>query len=230
LRVDGLDEFRSIWLSVAGSVFLSIRDPQHAIPYLREALDLAPKSAHVLTVIGSAEEVDGSGWNADDWSTLSQRERNVRERVVRLGRAEKAYRDALRIDPAYALASIRLGRVLQLNGKLNEARQAMDRGLKDSRGPFSEYVGSLFLGSLLVQQKDLAGARRAYERALAIAPLSQPAVVGMAHVELMTGRPDRAQALAQDFAAKNGADTWWAYKDGTLDLPGLAWLRDFLKS
>jgi tetratricopeptide (TPR) repeat protein len=229
MRVDGLDEFRSIWLSVAGSVFLSVRDPQHSMSYLREALDLAPKSAHVLTVVGSAEEVDASGWNTDDWSTLSQRERTFRERNARLGRAEKAYRDALRIDPGYALASIRLGRVLQLNGKLDEAREAMDRGMKDSRGPFSEYVGSLFLGSLLVDQKDLAGARRAYARALAIAPFSQPAVVGMAHVELMSGRPDRAQALAQGFAANNTIDTWWAYKDGSLDLPGLAWLRDRVK-
>ena len=225
MRADGLDEFRSVWLSVAGSVFLSVRAPQHASSYLREALDLAPKSAHVLTVVGTAEEVGSSGWNADDWVTLSQRERNFRERLVRLDRAEKAYRDALRIDPGYALASIRLGRVLQLSGKLAEARKAMDRGMKDSHGPFLEYVGSLFLGSLLVEQKDLAGARRAYERALAIAPFSQPAVVGMAHVELMSGRPDRAQALAQDFATNNITDTWWAYKDGSLDLPGLAWLR-----
>ena len=229
MRVDGLDEFRPVWLSVAGSVFLSVRDPQHAIAYLREARDLAPQSAHVLTVVGTAEEVGASGWNADDWVTLSQRERNFRERIVRLGRAEKAYRDALRIDPGYALASIRLGRVLQLNGKLDEAREAMDRGMKDSRGPFSEYVGSLFLGSLLVEQKDLAGARRAYERALAIAPFSQPAVVGLAHVELIAGRPDRAQALAQDFTTNRMTETWWAYKDGSLDLPGLAWLRDRVK-
>src|SRR6185436_2862760 len=85
LRVDSLDELRSTWLAVAGSVFLSIRDPQHAIPYIREALGVAPKSARVLTVLGTAEEVDASGWNADDWTTLSQRERNVRERIVRLG-------------------------------------------------------------------------------------------------------------------------------------------------
>jgi len=227
LRVDGLDELRSTWLAVAGSVFLSIRDPQHAIPYIREALGVAPKSARVLTVLGTAEEVDASGWNADDWTTLSQRERNVRERIVRLGRAERAYRDALRLEPGYAIASIRLGRVLQMTGKPAEAREAIERGLKEARGAFAEYLGSLFLGSLLVEQKDLAGARRSYERALAIAPLSQPAVVGMAHAELMSGRPDRAQALAQDFAAKNGVDnTWWAYKDGSLDLTGLGWLRE----
>jgi tetratricopeptide (TPR) repeat protein len=227
LRVDGLDELRSIWLSVAGSVFLAIRDPQHAIPYIRDALGVAPKSAHVLTVLGTAEEVDATGWNIDDWTTLSQRERSVRERVVRLGRAERAYREALRLDPGYAIASIRLGRVLQMIGKPADAREALERGLKDAQGAYAEYIGSLFLGSLLVEQKDLAGARRSYQRALAIAPLSQPAVVGMAHAELMSGRPDRAQALAQDFAAKNGIEnTWWAYKDGSLDLTGLGWLRE----
>jgi len=228
LRFDGLDELRSIWLSVAGSVFLSIRDPQHAMPYIRDALGVAPKSAHVLTVLGTAEEVDATGWNTDDWTTLSQRERNVRERIVRLGRAERAYREALRLEPDYAIASIRLGRVLQMIGKPVEARQSIERGLKDARGGgLAEYIGSLFLGALLVEQKDLAGGRRSYERALAIAPLSQPAVVGLAHAELMSGRPDRAQALAQDFAAKNGIEnTWWAYKDGSLDLTGLGWLRE----
>jgi len=45
----------------------------------------------------------------------------VRERIVRLGRAERAYREALRLEPDYAIASIRLGRVLQMIGKPVEA-------------------------------------------------------------------------------------------------------------
>jgi len=225
LRVDDLTAVDSIWLTVAGSVFLSVKDVQRAQPYLREALELAPKSAHVRTVAGIAEEVDAEGFNPDDWQTLAQRERGQRERVIRLGRAERAYREALRLEPGYPIASIRLGRVLQLTGKLSEARVSLEKGVADARGPFQEYVGALYMGGLHVEQKDLAGARRWYERAIAIAPVSQPANVGLAHVELMSGRPDRAQALVREFTAASTTDTWWAYKDGSLDLPGLVWLR-----
>ena len=227
VRVDDVATFRAIWLAVAGSTFLSIRDTQHAMPYLRDAIALAPKSAHVVTVSGIAYEVDAAGWNPDDWQTLSQRERNHRERIYLLGKAEAAYRDALRLDPEYALASIRLGRVLQMNGKLTEAREALDRGVVGARGDFQQYVGSLHMGSLLAEMKDFAGARRAYERAAAIAPWSQPAIVGLAHVELMQGRPDLSQALIRSFTAGKETDVvWWAFKDGSLDVPGLAWLRE----
>jgi len=219
------DAFRAIWLSVAGSVFLSIRDPMRAAPYLRQAHDLAPDSAHVWTVYGMVEEVDASGYNPNDWTTLSQRERNQREQIIRLGRAERAYREAIRLDSHYAIALIRLGHVLHISGKLREARESMDRGVAEAKGPYQEYVAGLYMGGLLQDQKDFGGARRSYERALAIVPNSQLVVVALAHLELMAGRPDRAQTLARDFAASDTQTTWWAYKDGSLDLPGLQWLR-----
>ena len=225
VRVDNFDEFRSMWLAVAGSAYLSIKDVQRAMPYLDEARDVMPKSAHALTMLGTAWEVDAGSWNPNDWQTLSQRENSLRQRLNRLGRAESFYREALRIEPAYATALIRLGRVLYLNGKLAEARQSLDRGIAEARRPSDHYIGALFMAALLVDQKDVAGARQSYEKALAIAPLSQPANIGLAHLELMAGRPDRAQALVRGFAAGSATDTWWAYKDGSLDLPGLAWLR-----
>jgi tetratricopeptide (TPR) repeat protein len=225
-RIKELDAFRAIYLAVAGSGFAAVRDMMLGMPYAREARDLAPTSAHVTTVFGIAHEVDAAGYNPEDWQTLAQRARSQREKFIRLGRAERAYREALRLDDRYAIASIRLGRVLQLNGKLPEARAALERGMADARGPFQEYVGALFMARLQQEEKSIDGARRSYERALAIVPTSQPAVVGLAHLELMSGRPDRAQELARQFAARSANDTWWAYKEGALDLPGLNWLRD----
>jgi tetratricopeptide (TPR) repeat protein len=223
------DAFRAIYLAVAGSTFASVRDMQLGMPYVREAHDLAPDSAHVSTVFGIAHEVDADTYNPEDWQTLSQRERVQREKIIRLGRAERAYREALRQDEHYAIAAVRLGRVLHLSGKLQEARAALDRGVAEARGPFQEYVAALFMAALQQELKDASGARQSYERALAIVPTSQPAVVGLAHLELMSGRPDRAQELTRTFAARSVTDTWWAYKEGALDLPGLAWLRERIR-
>lgn len=224
-RIDDLTVFRSTWLTVAGSTFLAVKDVQHAMPYVRHALDLTPKSAHAVTMFGIANEIDASAWNPEDWQTLGQRDRNERERVVRLGRAERAYREALRLDAGDVMASIRLGHVLHLTRQMTEARTALERGVAAAKSPFEQYVGALFYGALLLDQKDISGARRAYERALSIAPASQPAVVALAHLELMEGRPDRARDIAEKFAAVSATDTWWAFKDGALDVPGLAWLR-----
>lgn len=224
-RVDELVEFRSMWLSVAGSVFLAVKDVQRALPYVRHAMDLSPKSAHVMTVFGLANEIDAGGWDPNDWQTLSQRDRNMRQRVVSLGRAERAYREALRFDSHYAMASIRLGRILYLTDKQKEARAALEQGLADTKSPYEQYLGSLFLGAVLQEQKEIAAARQAFEKAVSVAPTSQPAVVALAHFELMHGRPDRARDLAEGFAASSADSIWWAYKDGALDVPGISWLR-----
>ena len=56
-------------------------------------------------------------FNPDDAATVAQRERNRRERLIRLIQAERDYREAIRFEPNYALAHIRLGRVLHLDRK-----------------------------------------------------------------------------------------------------------------
>jgi tetratricopeptide (TPR) repeat protein len=220
------DAFRAIYLSVAGSAFAAVRDLALGMPYAREAHDLLPTSAHVVTVFGIAHEFDALGYNPEDWQTLGQREGRQRERIIRLGRAERAYRQALVLDEHYAIASVRLGRVLHLGGKLQEARSALERGAADARGPFQQYVAALFTARLQQEQDQIDAARVSYERALGLVPTSQPAVVGLAHLELMSGRPDRAQELARQFASRPAGETWWAYHEGALDLPGLAWLRE----
>jgi tetratricopeptide (TPR) repeat protein len=225
-RLKDHNTFRAMFLAVAGSAFVAVKDLILGMPYLREAHDLAPESPHVISVNGIAHEVDASGFNPEDWQTLRQREHSQRERIIRLGRAERAYRQALRLDEHYTIASIRLGRVLHLDGKLQEAHQALARAVTEARGTFEEYVAALFMGALLQDQNDIDGARRSYERALTLVPTSQPATVALAQVELISGRPARAHELARRFADINQHDTWWAYKDGTLDVPGLIWLRE----
>ena len=136
------------------------------------------------------------------------------------------YRQALSSDPTYALAQIRLGRVEFLFKNMKAAALSLQKGSAAAQDPSHRYLAAMFMGAFMQEQKDLAGARAQFERALEIAPQSQSAIVALAYVELLSGRPDRAQALARGYlGTPNSDEAWWAFKNGTLDHAGLKWLR-----
>jgi Flp pilus assembly protein TadD len=102
----------------------------------------------------------------------------------------------------------------------------LERGLALATKPDDIYLASLFLGAIEERREDFAAARKFYERALASSPRSQTVVIALAHLDLIAGRPDRAQALARAFAESPGDDhLWWAYRNGGIDHDGLAALR-----
>lgn len=225
--VEDQKKFRSIWFGVAGSAFAAIKEIGFARPLLNKSFSALPRSARAKTLLGTLREFEASQYNPDDAPTISMRERAHRERLALLYQAGQLYREALRYDENYALAHIRLGHVLHLIGNLGEARATLERGLKNANEPLPRYLGALFMGALLQEQKDIAGARRSFEQAVTIVPNSQPAVVALAHIEVMAGRPDRAHALARGLAeAQATGEPWWAFHNGGLDVGGLRWLRE----
>jgi tetratricopeptide (TPR) repeat protein len=225
--VEDQKEFRSIWFGVAGSAFAAVKELRYARPLLNKSLGAMPRSARARTLLGTLKEFEASQYNPDDAPTISIRERVHRERLALLHQAEQEYREALRYDESYAMAHIRLGHVCHLAGKLGEARATLDRGLKIANEPLTKYLGALFMGALQQEEKDIAGARQSFEQAVAIVPNSQPAVVALAHIEVMAGRPDRAHALARGLAeAQATGEPWWAFHNGGLDVGGLRWLRE----
>ena len=86
------------------------------------------------------------------------------------------------------------------------------------------------LGAILQQARDLEAARLAYEEADATIPNSQAAVVALAYLDVIAGRPDQAQVRARRFAASGTDDiAWWEFKNGGLDRDGIEWLRRHVK-
>lgn len=228
-RAAATDEqtFRSIWFGVAGSAFVAVKDFERAGPLLSKALAAWPASARALTLMGTAKELEASLYDPDDAPTLSRKETIKRERALRLSRAENNYREAIKIDPGYALAYIRLGRVLHLSGRLRDAHSALERGRQLATDPLARYLHALYLGALWQDEKQLTAARDSLEQAVAIAPSSQPAIVALAHLEVMAGRPDRAHAVVRGMSeAGPAAEPWWAFHDGGLDVSGLRRLRE----
>lgn len=225
-RLGEIAKVRATWHGAAGSAFLSVNDVLRARSFFVKALKITPGSAAILTLQGMADEIDGEVYNPDDVESLMMKRRAGLQRTRLLLSAQQLYRRALSADPTYALAQIRLGRVEFLFNNMKAAALSLRRGSAAAREPSDRYVAAMFMGALLQEQKDLAGARAQFERALQLAPQSQSAIVALAYVELIAGRPDHSQALARGYlGTPNSDDAWWAFKNGTLDHAGLKWLR-----
>jgi len=225
-RKEEIARTRAAYLGVAGSAFLSVNDVMRARPFFERALKITPKAPALLTLKGTADEIDGAVINPADSENTTMKSRADRERTRLLLSADSLYRQALDADPTYALAQIRLGRVQFHFKNPKQAGEWLAKGSAGAKDPTHKYLAAMFTGALLQEQKNIAGARAAFEEALVLAPRSQNAIVALAYVELISGRPDHAQSLARSYTGTpNSDDGWWAYKNGTLDNAGLLSLR-----
>ena len=225
-RREDVQRLSATWLGVAGSGYLWVTDTRRARPWIHKAQQQAPHSSVLNTLKGAAHEIDAIGLDPDLVYTLTQKARASTQRAYHLALAQDAFRDAVKDDPLNARARIRLGRVFFLFNKIAEAREEIERGQALATKAADRYLAALFLGAVKERQKDLAGAREAYIQAFAIAPRSQTATVALANLDMMMGRPDRAQAFARAFAsAPRNDQAWWEYRNGGPDHDGLAWLR-----
>ena len=229
LRLVDMALISSTWHRVAASTLLSINDVARARPIIQRALRLAPQSAALLTVLGTAHEIDAGVQNPDLFDSLSGKTHTAQRRSSTLLFAEKSYKAALESDPAYALALIRLGRVQFLQDNVKAARASLERGTALAREPRHQFLAAMFTGALQESQKDLDGARQSYARALTTAPQSQHAVAALAFVDMMSGRLDRAERVARAYTSATLDDAWWLHKTGVFDVEGLQWLRQHLR-
>ena len=94
-------------------------------------------------------------------------------RRERLREAETSYREALRVNPSYALALIGLGHTLIRLNRPAEAVPLFDRALATADNDASAHLGK---GTALAATGDLDGAIRSFDAALRIEPRLLPAL------------------------------------------------------
>ena len=224
-RSPDLPRFASTWYAVAGSGYLSVNDLRGK-PWLGMALALAPRSAIFNTYWGAVQELEAAEFYSGSWASESYRHVVSVDLRRRLLTAADFYRKAIEYDAAYAGAYLRLGRIQLFLGNLADAEARFERARELAVEPAHQYLSHLMLGGALLEKKDFDGARASYERALAIVPRAQSATVAIGYLDVITGRPDRAQQRAQEFlAAPVNDEHWWEYKNGGLYHAGLEWLR-----
>ena len=134
-----------------------------------------------------------------------------------LSDAERYYRDALKLDPGYAEARVRLARVLSLKNRHADALALLGAPV-ESDDPVVRYYGFLALGQAAegAQKPDVA--REAYERASQLFSRAQSPLIAQMRLARDRGDDRAAAAIAATFASLGPdeharADPWWRYFD-----------------
>jgi hypothetical protein len=192
---------------------------------LRRALRAFPGDADLLLVSGWVEETkarpaflrNGLAVRSLSAATSGQRGWMERERTFRLARATAIYRQCLAARPSLAEARVRLGRVLLLQNRLDDARTTLTSREAAAGSPRHRYLAALFAGAVEERAPRAAAARSHYEAALRAWPTGQAARVSLSRLLARDGDRAGAAALVAALPAEPGrlednADPWsWYY-------------------
>jgi putative PEP-CTERM system TPR-repeat lipoprotein len=163
-------------LSLAGEIALQGRDYAGATAYFEQASALAPNTAVLHTAIAQGRLGQGDDERA----------------IAELEQATKLDAGDTRAGMLLVLTEMRL--------------QHMDKALAaasrlDAQRPNDAMVKNL-KGSVLLRKGDVAGARAAFEAALALQPAFFPAVANLAELSIKDNKPDEAKQRLSAFVAK----------------------------
>ena len=136
---------------------------------------------------------------------------------INLSEAERYYREALKLDPSYAEARVRLARVLSLKNRHADALRLLGPTV-ESDDIVVRYYGYLALGQAAegAQKPDVA--RDAYERASHLFSRAQSPLIAQLRLARDRGDERATTAIAATFASlgpdeDSRADPWWSYFD-----------------
>jgi tetratricopeptide (TPR) repeat protein len=143
---------------------------------------------------------------------------DVQSEGAELRLAEQLYKRALERNPNLVEARIRLGRVLGLRGRHEEALEQLRQG-ESATDPLLQFYAHLFQGAEFEALGNGAEARRSYERAAALHPTAQSPLFGLSRVADEAGDRVAARELIGRLlklppADSDRADPWWVYEFG----------------
>ena len=130
--------------------------------------------------------------------------------------AEKFFRQAVALDPAFVEARLRLGRALGAAGRHADGAAALQAAASATGDPVLQYLANLFLGR---EQQALGrrdAARAAFERAASLYPRAESPYLALSQLARRYGDKDGARRALQpvlDLPARESEreDPWWEY-------------------
>jgi tetratricopeptide (TPR) repeat protein len=143
---------------------------------------------------------------------------------AQLARAADLYRSALRVDPSLHEARLRLGRVLQLEARREEASRELSAVLERTGDRIHIYLANLLLGALHEAADEVPRAVACYRAAAAANPDGTTAKMALGHALHRLGHRQEALELvsvllsAGSSGGEAGPDAWLLYKMGAFDL------------
>jgi tetratricopeptide (TPR) repeat protein len=205
---------RDFYVALA-SAALALGYAEAAGPFAAQAAFEAPRDSEVQLVLGCV---------ASGLAT----EKAVQHRGSDAARArkdaEKAFRDALAVDPLTHEARLRLGKLLLDMDRATEAEPLLAEVDARATTQRQRYLARLFLGRAAERGGRSEDAIRSYRRALEAWPGSQAARLGLAHALEKSSGPGASRELVGallDTTARpdQPPDPWFLYPIGP---PGLA--------
>ena len=210
-----------LWYQAATAYLQQELNYSALLPLLQEARVVFPADARMFLFSGAAYENLAAPrvQSAVDDSPLGLPGVGSPEDLLRL--AERYLRRALELDPRLALAQLRLGRVLDLTGRHDEAAKLLRQAESGLTDKLPKYLAALCLGhaeEALARNDD---ARAAYERAAALYPAAQNPTLALAALNWRTKSRDEAAAGLRKLAGANPMDLrnepWWWYDSAHIE-------------
>jgi VWFA-related protein len=198
-------ELHRDWLLTLGDYHLAAASPARALSFFEECARLFPDAAEAWLGAGMCHELtafpDGFGFASQPAQDAARR-------------AERSFREAVRLDPRLAEARLRRGRVLGLTGAFDEAEKELAAAVEASAEASLTSLAQVFWGGLRDGRGDLPGAVSHYEAALAADGESQTAAFALSEALHRAGRHRRA-ALCLSGALmappRSEISPWYAY-------------------
>jgi tetratricopeptide (TPR) repeat protein len=198
---------RDWWLMVI-SVFQGHFDLVMANELGRQARDSVGESPELLLAIGVTQEMAWTKTHDDDGEFSLKGD---------VEDAESAYRKALTLQPDLVEARLRLGRILTLRGRIDDALETLGP-IDAAADPASRYLGRLFEGEALERAGRAAEAEQRYLAAFAALPEAQSARLALAHLRHAHGARTEAanevRGIALNQRVGETVDPWYWYLRG----------------
>lgn len=167
-------------LTLAAEAAMKLKDHAQATAYYERAARLAPGQAGLLARAGIARMAGG----------------DAAKGMEVLERASGLSGDDIGPDAVLAVAHLQRG----------EHAKALATAQRIQAKAANSPIGFNLAGGAYLGQKDLAGARRQFERALEIDPGYWPAVSNLVRLDVAAGQKDAARARVERVLARDGAN------------------------
>jgi tetratricopeptide (TPR) repeat protein len=184
-----------------------------AMPHVAAALKLLPSSASALFAAGCLHERLAS----PRIDRVAQLDPSVRAGIgshsSNVTLAERFFRKALSVDPSFAEASVRLGRLLAERGESATAAKHLRISLSPDSSRVVLYYRALFLGEIEADAGNAQAAAVAYREAQALFPRAQSPRLALGLLAIATGQlpdSDLLSPLRMNPRPLHD-DPWWVY-------------------
>jgi len=209
----GRDSMVRLWY-YAVSTFMSSRADLAALePHIEQARRLIPADATVQYFSGVLHETFAS---SRVQSAVRGTKTEIGSEESESRRAERFFRQAITLDPAFVEARLRLGRTLGALGRHAEAAAELQRVIAATDDRLSQYYGNMCLGREEQALGRREEARAAFERAAALYPHAQSPYLALSQLARRNGDKAGARGALQPVLdlparASEREDPWWDY-------------------